>query len=120
MIGTENGGRSVLQRAVGQLTVVDVFMPESLVIEAGQSLKGGDAVGALHRPRAERGAEYRPCPALRTIQNWAGSLVGLLGRIRMLGCLGFQHPQSRQGDPIVRFKLERFPELSLSLGVLSL
>ena len=38
------------------LTVVDVFTPESLAIEAGQSLKGEDVAKVLNRIKTQRGA----------------------------------------------------------------
>jgi putative transposase len=43
-------------RRIRSLTVVDIFMRESLAIEAGQSLKGEDVVRVLNRLRQERGA----------------------------------------------------------------
>lgn len=38
------------------LTVVDIFTRESLAIEVGQTLKGGDVVRVLNRLKQERGA----------------------------------------------------------------
>jgi putative transposase len=37
------------------LTILDVFTRESLAIEVGQSLKGGDVVGVLNQIRGSRG-----------------------------------------------------------------